>query len=71
MKFFVSKYPVIVYETDGPKTLDVGTIFTVTAINGNMFEMAPASQNINTEQSVMVDALMLERGFNEQDNIAN
>lgn len=70
MNFFVSKYPVNVYEKDGMSALPVGTIFTVTGINGNMFDLKPASNKITLTNPVMVDALMLERGFTAQDQIA-
>jgi hypothetical protein len=70
MKFFVSKYPIAIYEKDGLEYLPDGTIFIVTGINGNMFELKPASAKIKLTAPPMVDALMLERGFTAQDQIA-
>ena len=70
MRFFVSKYPVAIYEQDGPSYLPDGTIFIVSGISGNMFELKPASAKTKLTDPVMVDAFMLERGFTEQDNIA-
>lgn len=71
MNFFVNKYPVTIYGKDGLTTLPVGTIFIVTGINGNSFELKPASNKTILTGPVMVDALMLKRGFTEQDNIAS
>jgi hypothetical protein len=70
-RFFVNKYPVnFGFDKDNkPQRLEVGTIFTVTAINGNMFELEPASRVKDLQYPIMVDAAMLNIGFTGQDHI--
>lgn len=65
-RFLTNKYP-INYGSDS--LLPVGTIFTISAINGNMFELEPGNKVPNLDYPIMVDCQMLDRGFTEQDHI--
>ncbi|WP_339678244.1 hypothetical protein [uncultured Zhongshania sp.] len=65
-RFLTNKYPV---KYNGKDTLPTGTIFTIGAINGNMFELVPARKVADLDYPIMVDCQMLDRGFTEQDHI--
>ena len=65
-RFLTNKYPV---NYNGKDTLPTGTIFTIGAINGNMFELEPAKKVVGLDYPIMVDCQMLDRGFTEQDHI--
>lgn len=65
-RFLVNKYPI----NHGAKTaLPIGTIFTISAINGNMFELEPVQKMPDLEYPIMVDCQMLDRAFTEQGHI--
>jgi len=70
--FFVSKYPVDVgYEKENSKkiTAPVGTIFTITCINGDFFGLMPIKKIPNMISATMVSSGVLSLGFTEQDHI--
>jgi hypothetical protein len=71
-RFFASKYPVTygVDKDNKPQRLPTGTIFTVAAINGNMFELEPVEKiSPPILYPMMVDANMLNAGFTGQDHL--
>ena len=69
-RFFANKYPVTyMHDKDNkPMRLPKGTIFTVAAISGNMFELEPVEKiNELAIYPMMVDANMLNTGFTGQE----
>lgn len=71
-RFFVNKYPVNcgMGKDQRPMLVETGTIFTIIGINASMFELEPVSKIDWLEYPLMIDALMLERGFTAQDHMA-
>jgi hypothetical protein len=49
--------------------LPAATIFTIAAINGNMFELEPLQKIKGMQYPIVVDAVMLAAGFTEQEHI--
>jgi hypothetical protein len=70
-RFFVNKYPVNcgIGNDQRPLLVETGTVFTIIGIVGNFFELEPVSKIDWLTCPVMVDALMLERGFTAQNHI--
>lgn len=69
-RFFVNKYP-LTYGTDKegvPERVEVGTAFFIVGISGNMFELEPVTEISSLRYPLMVDCMMLERGFNGQEH---
>ena len=71
-KFFANKYPVTYgWDKDNkPINFPIGTIFTISAINGNCFVIEPINiiEGVNSGL-LLIDANMLNIGFNGQDYI--
>lgn len=64
-RFLVNKYPIRHCDT----VIPIGTIFTISAINGGVFELEPINRREDHDFPIVVDPNMLDRGFTEQDSI--
>lgn len=69
-RFLTNKYPVVYGQSENNEQLRlaVGTCFTIVGINANMFELEPIKAIPDLHYPILVDAMMLTKGFNEQEH---
>jgi hypothetical protein len=71
-RFYANKYPLknaVLNGTDPATDLPVGTVFTISGISGDVFELEPVSETKGMI-SYYVGAKMLEDGFTANDKLA-
>lgn len=68
-RFIVNKYPIRFFDSGlkQDRLIEIGTVFTISAMSFNAFEIAALIEIDGLDVPLMFDSLMLEKGFNDQD----